>query len=209
MLLSNEVLVAIVSAGITAVIGPIVVNFIKIKTEKRLLKKDQIKESLEINKQIQYKIETISKEYKADRIWIAQFHNGGYFYPTGKSIQKFSICYELINDDTVASVQHTLSNIPISLFSKGLNQLLENDRILIPDVENKNTDAFGLRYLAEQNNCKSKYIFAIKSIDDKFIGILSIDYVINKIELTTDEINYLMVEVSSIGGVLMSYLSDK
>ena len=29
-------------------------------------------------------------EFEANRIWIAQFHNGGHYYPTGKSTQKFS-----------------------------------------------------------------------------------------------------------------------
>ena len=40
-------------------------------------------------------LEQIKDELDACRVWISQFHNGGNFYPTGKSIQKFSIFHEM------------------------------------------------------------------------------------------------------------------
>ena len=62
-------------------------------------KRDKIKETIVDSTLITEKnkvTEEIREEFKSDRVWISQFHNGGNFYPnTGKSIQKFSIFYEV------------------------------------------------------------------------------------------------------------------
>jgi len=65
-----------------------------------------------------------------------------------------------------------------------------------------------LKYVAEETGCKSSYLFAIKTIEDRFIGILSVDYTRDKKSLTSEEIIHLQVHASSIGGVLMSYLNQ-
>jgi hypothetical protein len=48
------------------------------------------------------------------------------FYPTGKSMAKFSIMYEVVGPE-LQSVQTNFHNIPVNLFSRSINQLLEND----------------------------------------------------------------------------------
>ena len=52
------------------------------------------------------------------------------------------------------------------------------------------------------------YLFAIKSIEGKFIGVLGLDYTKKKVKLDHDTTNGVMVDVSSIGGVLMNHLQD-
>ena len=64
------------------------------------------------------------EELKCDRICISQFHNGGHFYPTGKSIKKFSIFYERTSEKA-SSIKDTFQNIPVSLFPK-IFSLLNN-----------------------------------------------------------------------------------
>ena len=73
-----------------------------------------------------HKLDYIKDEFKADRVWLAQFHNGGHFYPTGKSIAKFSMVYEIV-ESTTKSIQSNFQNIPVSLFSKPINHLLEKE----------------------------------------------------------------------------------
>jgi hypothetical protein len=141
----------------------------------------------------------------ADRTWICQFHNGGNFYPTGKSMAKFSMLYETVGTN-VASIQSNFQNIPVNLFSKSINQLLNEDVIEIPDFKDEKIATYGLKYLAEESGCKSEYLFAIKSIDEKFIAILGVEFTKRKTLLTSDQINELAVKSSSIGGVLMNYL---
>ena len=113
--------------------------------------------------------------------------------------------YETVNVK-VSSIQNNFQNIPVNLFSKSINELLKNDIIEIPDFKDETIATFGLKYIAEEYGCKSGYLFSIKSIDDKFIGILGVDYTRRKTNLNDDVVNRLSVKSSSIGGVLMSHL---
>ena len=61
-------------------------------------------DALKVGKLVESKIEDIKDEFKPDRVWITQFHNGGHFYPTGKSIAKFSVMYETVGTG-VSSIQ--------------------------------------------------------------------------------------------------------
>jgi hypothetical protein len=72
----------IIIALITAVFGPIIVTWVKSKIEAKPIN-TPMHDALESSTQIDTQLEMIMKELECDRIWIAQFHNGGYFYPTG------------------------------------------------------------------------------------------------------------------------------
>jgi hypothetical protein len=152
-------------------------------------------------------MEHIKDEFKSDRVWITQFHNGGNFYPTGKSMAKFSIMYEVVGPG-ITSVQGNFHNIPVNLFSRSINQLLENDAIEIPDFKDETVATYGLKYIAEDTGCKSGYLFAIKTIDGKFIGTLGLDFTKRKTKLDMESINHLQQHSASIGGVLMTHLNQ-
>src|ERR1043165_2185441 len=87
----------ILVAFITAILGPILVALTKSWISRRKKKQDPIKEAIQHNALIDHQLDLVIDELKCDRVWIAQFHNGGNYYPTGKSIQKFSISFERIN----------------------------------------------------------------------------------------------------------------
>jgi hypothetical protein len=197
----------IVIAFISGVIGPIGVLYLKHLLNKRKVKPDMVKDTLRVSELVTTKIEHIKDEFKADRVWITQFHNGGNFYPTGKSMAKFSIMYETVNPG-ISSVQSNFHNIPVNLFSKSINELLSNDVIEISDYKDETIATFGLKYIAEDTGCKSGYLFAIKTIDDKFIGCLGLDYTKRKTKLDEDSIKRLQVYATSLGGVLMTHLEQ-
>jgi len=194
-------------AFITGVLGPILVIFVRNWLESRKKKPDMVRDTLRVSELITQKIEHIKEEFHADRVWIAQFHNGGNFYPTGKSMAKFSIIYETVNLGTT-SIQSNFHNIPVNLFSKAINELLQNDTIEISDFKNETIATFGLKYVAEESGCKSGYLFSIKTIDEKFIGILGVDYTKKKSKLDMESINHLQVHATSVGGVLISHLEN-
>ena len=200
--MSTEVIVAF----ITGVLGPVILLYVKNKLEKKKEKPDMVKEALQVSELISSKLDHIKDEFRPDRVWVAQFHNGGHFYPTGKSMAKFSIIYETVHQG-VTSIQSNFQNIPVNLFSKSINQLLENDIIEIPDFKDETISTYGLKYIAEESGCKSGYLFAINSIDDKFIGILGLDYTKKKTKLDMESINHLEVHATAIGGVLMGHLN--
>ena len=80
--------------------------------------------------------------------------------------------------------------------------------IEIPDFKDDKISTFGLKYIAEENGCKSGYLFAIKTIDGRFIGTLGLDYTKRKTNLDMESINHLQVHASSLGGVLMTHLNQ-
>jgi hypothetical protein len=115
--------------------------------------------------------------------------------------------YETVHPG-VTSVQNNFHNIPVNLFSKSINQLLSNDVIEIPDYKDETIATYGLKYIAEDTGCKSGYLFAIKTIDDRFIGTLGVEYTKRKTKLSIESINHLLVHATSLGGVLMTHLQQ-
>ena len=194
----------VIVAFITGVLGPLLVLYIKNVLDKKN-PNDMVRDTLRVSELVTTKIEQIKDEFDSDRVWITQFHNGGSFYPTGKSMAKFSIIYESVAPGAT-SIQSNFHNIPVNLFSKSINQLLENDLIEVPDYKNEEIHTFGLRYVAQDTGCKSGYLFAIKTIEGKFIGTLGLDYTKKKHKLDEESIIQLQVHASSLGGVLMTHL---
>lgn len=194
-------------AFITGVISPVTILLIKNRLENKKKKPDMVEEALMVSELVTHKIDEIREGLKADRIWVTQFHNGGHFYPTGKSITKFSIIYESVNVG-VSSIQSNFQNIPVNLFSKSLSRLVAADTIEVSDFKDETIATYGLKYVAEDNGCKSGYLFALKTIDDKFIGVMGIDFTKRKTKLDDEVINNIMIQASSLGGVLMNHLKD-
>lgn len=197
----------IIVAFLTGVAGPILLLIIKTYLDRQKKPADMVEKALEVSKLVTDKIENIKEEFHADRVWVAQFHNGGHFYPSGRSIAKFSIFYETVNS-AVSSIQSNFQNIPVNLFSKSINELLENDVIEISDFKDDKISTFGLKYIAEEHGCKSGYFFAIKTIDNKFIGYLGVDYTKRKTKLDMESINHISNHASAMGGVLMTHLNQ-
>ena len=196
-------------AIIGGVIGPIIVLasnwYLNNKLGKK--KKDMVTEALEVGELVTNRLDQIKEEYQADRVWLSQFHNGGHFYPTGKSIAKFSIFYETVSSNA-PSLQLSLKNIPVALFSKSFNKLLSDDMIIIPDFKDENISTYGLRHIAEEYKNKSQYLFAIKNFEGRFIAILGVDYTAEKLTLTDEEIEELLRTSISLGGVLSNHLKN-
>jgi hypothetical protein len=196
----------VIVAFITGVLGPISVIYVKNRIDKKKEKPDMVRETLKVSELVTTKLEQIKEEFKPDRVWVTQFHNGGNFYPTGKSMAKFSIMYEVVNTG-VSSLQSNFQNIPVNLFSKSINHLLEHDIIEISDFKDESISTHGLKYIAEDTNTKSGYLFAIKTIEGKFIGTLGLDYTKRKTKLDSEQLSHLSIYSASLGGVLMKHLS--
>ncbi len=200
--MNTELIVAIVTAVTTSVVGPIAVHYVKLITEK---KKDPLSEAIETNQLITDKLEQVKESTSADRVWLLQFHNGGYFFPTGKSIQKFSMVYEMASPGVVPC-QHQLQNIPVSLFSRAITTLHKGFVISIPDVSIENKQFEGFTSVIPGSGVKSTYLFPVYTIKNEFAAIVGVDYVNKKKALTPEEVTDVDLELSTIGGVLNNYL---
>jgi hypothetical protein len=192
----------IIVALITAVVGPIIVSWVKLKMEKQS-KNTLMAEALEASNLIDHQLEDIMQELNCDRVWIAQFHNGGHFYPTGKSIQKFSVFYEKCNP-VLPPLQTTFQNIPVSLFSKALSQVHQHGELEILDVEvEENT--FGVDVLTSQFKTKSLCMVGLYDLNNHLIGVMGISF-IDEHNVVTPEWIFIRQKVGVIGTLLSEYL---
>ena len=198
----------LIGAFLTGVVGPILYLIISRQLEKQKHKKtDVVKENILNTCTIEEELDEIRDEFNGDRVWISQFHNGGNFYPTGKSIQKFSIFYE-VTKVGVSSVSHTFNNIPTSLYPKAFNHMLNDEQkgIFIPDYNDPTIATWGLKGAAESVGTKSSYVIPLFTLDNKFIGSLGLDYVTRKKKITKSDWEHLQIKANRIAGYLSSHL---
>jgi GAF domain-containing protein len=196
------VVTTVMVALITAIIGPIIVNWARLKMEKKS-DKTPMREALDASSIIDNQIENILIELECDRVWIAQFHNGGHFYPTGKSIQKFSIFYEK-STPNLPPLLHTFQNIPVSLFPRALSKVYQDQEIAVDDVSTAE-DTYGLEYMTTQFGTKSICAVGLYSLDDHLIGVLNISFKESH-RITRDEWILIRQKAGVIGTLLSEYL---
>ena len=196
----------IIVALITAVIGPAVLEWVKLKFNKQPSKDSLMKEAIDLNQLVDYQLDNMMDVLECDRIWIAQFHNGGHFYPTGKSIQKFSLFYEKVSPAT-QSIQHIFQNIPVSLFPKALSKLYKDGELGI--INSTTHENYDLHSFACDYGTKSFYMLAIDDLDDHFIGVIGIAYNNKEHKLAKEEWIFIRQKVGAIGSLLTEYLNKK
>jgi hypothetical protein len=199
---STTIFVSIITALITAVFGPIIVTWVKIKLEKKS-SQTPMSDALETSTLVDTQLEIIMNELECDRVWIAQFHNGGHFYPTGKSIQKFSIFYEKCTFET-PNIQSTFQNIPVSLFPKVLSKIYKDNELYVYDVEN-DKDTYGLEFFTNQCGTKAACIVGLYSLNNHLIGIMGISFK-EPHHLEKDKWIFLRQKVGVVGTLLSEYL---
>lgn len=198
-------LTTILVALITAVIGPLLMTWFKNKLEKAP-KISSVKEAIDLNELVDHQLDILMDEIGCDRIWIGQFHNGGHFYPTGKSIQKFSLFYEKVSPNTSA-IQHIFQQIPVSLFPKALSKLYKDGELSIVDY--KKDETYDLSLFHKEYNTKSFYMIAIDDLDGHFIGLMGIAFSNEEHKLTKEEWIFIRQKVGAIGSLLTDYLYTK
>lgn len=198
----------LIAAFLTGVVGPIAYFFVNNHLAKQKDKgRDKVKETITDSNLITDELEEIRDEFKSDRVWISQFHNGGNFYPTGKSIQKFSIFYE-VTKAGVSSVAHTFNNIPCSLYPKAFDHMLNGEQkgIFIPDYKDPKVATYGLKEAAQSVGTKSSFLVPLFTLDEKYIGTIGIDFVTKKKKLTKDQWEHFQIKANRIAGYLSTYL---
>lgn len=194
----------IIVASITALLGPIAVEYFKAKIRLNS-KKDPVKEELEQSCIINDELEDIRSLFAADRVWITVIHNGGHFLHSNKSIQKFSVMHE-VSKPGISTIGMVFKNIPVSLFTKSVDQQMHGNIIYIPDVDDPTVATFGLKSAFESVGTKaalSKAIFDIGT--GAMIGTIGMDYIKPK-TLSKDQINLFKNRAERISGYISTFI---
>ncbi len=197
----------ILVAIITAVVGPVIIEWVKAKLKKSEEEKPSpVKEAIDVNELVDHQLDQLMEELGCDRIWIGQFHNGGHFYPTGKSIQKFSIFYEKLTPST-NTIQHIFQQIPVSLFPKALSKLYKDGELAI--INYNIDETYDLSMFSKEHNTKSFYMLALDDLDGHFIGVIGIAFNDKEHKLSKEEWIFIRQKVGAIGSLLTDYLYKK
>lgn len=198
---------AVTIALITALIGPVALEYVKSKLSKKK-KEDPIRKDLQHSCVINEELEEIRLILEADRCWVSMFHNGGYYLHGNKSMKKFSIIFESTGPG-VAGVSMLFNNIPVSLFSKSIEELIKNKKIYIHDYSDPSVATYGLKGSAEASGTSSSYSVALLDIaTDQCIGIIGVDY-LKKNRLTAAELITLNERAQRVAGFLSNFIKDK
>lgn len=203
-------IVALTIAFMSGVISPIIASWAKAKFASRKVEieeeeTDEILKMLNANELVDERIENIRSEYDFDRVWIAQFHNGGSFYPSDKVLnkfQKFSLTYEACKNN-ISSELSTVQSVPVTVFTSILRKVKEDGYFGIDNVSEASDTSMSLKPFWCERGVKSFLIVAIKSIDKKFLGFMVVDMVTQVRPFAEELIKNLVVESKILGGYLV------
>jgi len=200
-------LLILITAFTSGVLSPLITGWIrnKIKEGNVALEEDEISQYLQLNEKIDERIKNIRQEYNLDRVWIAQFHNGGSFYNQNvlaMKFQKFSLTYEACKPGVSSEVTNIV-NIPVSLFSSVLKEVKEQGHFGVCNVNADDVKVDILKQFWLDRGINGFHIFAIKCLDKRFLGFLCCDCIGHNCEFNNDTIQNLIVESKILGGYLL------
>jgi hypothetical protein len=204
----------ILAAIISSLIGPAIVkilDYILFKWKKRNAEqqkksaKDPLEEAIQNSEVINAYLHNLITEFGFDRSWVSMFHNGGHYYPTGKSIQKFSIFYEVCGPG-IATIQNQFMNIPVSLFSKSISEVYKHGKLIASiDGDNK----YDLESAMIATGSLTTYLFALKNLEGKFFGIIGFDLIKDVEEISQEDLLLLQTQINTLSGYIFEYLHIK
>ena len=193
-----EIFGSVLVALITALFGPVAILWVKKKLTKP---KDELEIELYSTEKITTEIEEVLKKLDADRVWITQFHNGGHFLHSNKSMQKFSVVYE-VDGPGVLPVSTLFTNIPISLYSRFFIEIMNSGFVEISNYDDPTVATFGLKTGAEATGAKSSYIVGLFDFGTgKLMGSIGIDY-LKPTEISEDNLEFFKKKSERLAGYL-------
>lgn len=193
-----EIFGSVTVALITALFGPIVVMWVKKKITKPV---DTLKTELHQIEKINSELEEMLHHLNCNRVWVTQIHNGGHFLHSNKSMQKFSVVYE-IDSPGISPVSNIFTNMPISLYSRFFVEILKGKFIGICDYNNETVATYGLKPAAEATGARASYILGLFDFGTgKLMGTIGIDYV-KPTHLNDTKIDYFRKRGERLAGYL-------
>ena len=204
-------MIALIIAFITGVLSPIVASWARAKfaASKTTIEEeetDEILKMLHANERIDDRLESFRSEHDFDRVWVAQFHNGGAFYPSEKILNKFqklSLTYEACKNG-ISSELCSIQNIPVTLFTAILKKVKEAGHFGIDNIEQASDTGMSLKSFWIERGVCGFHIVAIKCLKKKLLGLLVVECVGDPCSLDERTIDALIIESKILGGYLVN-----
>jgi hypothetical protein len=203
--------IPLIIAFLTGILGPVLLVYVKHKLfrkDKELEKrKKDFRQSLEIQELINNSLNKLLSKYNLDRLWIAQFHNGGNFYPGNRSMKKMSMTFESTAPGIAADIMK-MQNLPVSFLSSVLQKLTDADITGIT-IDTYTEEDHALRSFWETRGVHTVYLFPIKCLESDFVGIFGVDFVKRDGFLTDEVYDQLRAEALTLSGYVAAISVDK
>jgi hypothetical protein len=198
-------------AFLTGILGPVLLVLVKhklFKQSKQLeRRKTEFKHALEIQDKVNTSLNQLQQKYNLDRLWIAQFHNGGNFWPGNKSMKKMSMTFESTAPGIAADIMK-MQNLPVSFLSPVLQKLTDAEATGI-NIDVYTEEDYALRSFWETRGVQTVYLFPIKCLESDFIGIFGVDFV-KRDGFVSDEVyDQLRAEALLLSGYVAAISVDK
>jgi hypothetical protein len=205
-------LLPLISALLLGIAGPIGVVYYKHwlfrKSTVIRKKKEEFNNTLSIQDSVNTSLNNLQAKHNLDRLWVAQFHNGGNFYPGNKSMKKMSVTFESTAPGIATDIMR-MQNMPISFFSACLQRLNteEGEKGIMIDIHDEAD--FAVRDYWSTKGTNTVYLFPVKSIEDLFIGILGIEFIKQDETLTDEQYRNVSDEAKLLSGYIAALSIDK
>ena len=136
----------------------------------------------------------------ANRVSCFIYHNGGYSV-TGRSFQKMSMLYEVVDGKTV-SVMNSFQNVPRTMFFTLTQKLSEQGCYDISDIEDiKDADAITYQTFYARG-AKAAYCGVIKDSRKNILGFIVVEYTADKCNDEKKTKDLIKNKVSKISAAL-------
>lgn len=193
-----EIFASVLVALITAFVGPALLLWVKKKITKP---KDELKVELVSIEKITTEIEDILNTLECSRVWVTQIHNGGHFLHSNKSMQKFSVVYE-VDEPGILPVSNIFTNMPISLYSRFFIEMLNTGFIGISNYDDPTIATFGLKTAAEATGAKASFMVGLFDFGSgKLMGAIGIDYM-RPTEISDSHLEFFKKKSERLAGYL-------
>lgn len=159
------------AGAIVISITALIVAFKKAKTE---LIPPKVKKQSNINMDITELLEQMKEVFKADRVQIYDFHNGGH-YANGRSALKCSCTFEVVRT-SVQGFFKELQGIHLQMIPHFIHELLNREEMIVNDIE-EIKDRMPATYEFKRNqNVGAFYDIVLKNKQGEPIGFIGIQY---------------------------------
>lgn len=169
---------ALIGAFLTGIAGPVILALVRHKLSKKNseLEKRKIEfaHTLETQEIVNESLNKLQSEHELDRIWLAQFHNGGNYYPGNKCMKKMSVAFESTAPGISSDIMK-MQNLPVSFFSTILQKLGTGQESYVVEVDTEEDQA--LKSFWSNRGITSVYLFPVVCIKGSFVGVLGVDFV--------------------------------
>jgi len=190
-------IISLAVSSMATLLGVFLSWFLKYKYGE--YKQKKIDREISHSKLIQTILDQLLEEYKCQRAFILQRHNGGK-YNTGKSMTKLSTSFESL-EEGVSTEFKQYQNLPMSLYSNFVEDVVNHKAVypVVDNIEDLITKAF-----FSQRGSKSAVVYPIRK-GSEFIAIAGFEWT-HKVEKLDNILSEIEADVKSMGDTLSKLL---